>query len=230
MIKTLLDNWFLKLISFCLALVLWFFVMGEQRSEVGMTAPLELVNIPEGLMISNEVPNLIDLRISGPRTLLMNLNQDDTRISVDLEGVHPGMATIRKLDERLDIPSGLKVTRLSPSYIDIKLDRITDKLVPVIILLDGSPAEFHHVGEVNVQPKKVRVRGAESELKSIEDVRIEAISLEGVKTSFSLMAQIDYKGNYSKIVDEYAVEVSVEVISELPEGATEVIERETEVQ
>ncbi|RME37657.1 MAG: YbbR-like domain-containing protein, partial [Deltaproteobacteria bacterium] len=127
MFANLTENWFLKLISLVFALMLWFFVMGERRQEIGFTVPLNLVNIPEGLMVANEVPNLVDVRVSGPRTVLMNLSPQDISISVDLKDLKPGVTSFKRLDERLNIPSALKVTRLSPSYIDVKLERVRQK-------------------------------------------------------------------------------------------------------
>lgn len=207
----LLENWHLKLLSFSFALILWFFVMGEQRSEVGMMAPLELVNIPEGLMVANEVPSLVDLRISGPRTLLMNVNQKDLTIAVDLDAVKPGVTSFRRLEERLELPSGMKVTRMSPSYVDIKLDRVTERTVPVRINLVGVPEPGFSVASILAKPAKVRLRGAEGELKDIREVETEPVSVENLNVGFKVMSAIAYQGKYSKLVDDFAVEVSAQI-------------------
>jgi YbbR domain-containing protein len=82
MLKKLTENWVLKLLSLAFALVLWFFVMGEQRLERSYSVPLELENMPAGMMVANDIPSYVELRISGPRTLLMNLNPEDIGISV----------------------------------------------------------------------------------------------------------------------------------------------------
>lgn len=211
MAMNLLENWHLKLLSFSFALILWFFVMGEQRSEVGMMAPLELVNIPEGLMVANEVPSLVDLRISGPRTLLMNVNQKDLTIAVDLDAVKPGITSFRRLEERLELPSGMKVTRMSPSYVDIKLDRVTEKTVPVRINLVGQPEPGFSVTSFLARPAKVRLKGAEGELKDIREVETEAVSVENLNAGFKVMTAIAYQGKYSKLVDDFAVEVSARI-------------------
>ena len=131
----------LKLISLTFAVILWFFVMGERKLEIGFQVPLELLNVPPGLMVANEVPSTIDVRISGPRTLLMNLHPNDIRIAVDLEDLPPGVTTFKRLEERLNIPNAFKVTRLFPSFIDVKLERIKQKTVPVEPVFAGTPAQ-----------------------------------------------------------------------------------------
>ncbi len=211
MFEKLTENWVLKLVSLVFALMLWFFVMGERRQEIGFPVPLNLVNIPEGLMVANEVPNLIDVRISGPRTLLMNLSPQDISISVDLRDLKPGVTSFKRLDERLNIPSALKVTRLSPSYVDVKLERIRRKKVPVKVLLQGEPPEGYRLGEVRVKPGQVTVEGAESELKDVNEVETEPVDLSQSRESFTLMVPVVYRGKYTYLKEETAVEVRVDI-------------------
>ncbi|RMF44626.1 MAG: YbbR-like domain-containing protein [Deltaproteobacteria bacterium] len=224
MFANLTENWFLKLISLVFALMLWFFVMGERRQEIGFTVPLNLVNIPEGLMVANEVPNLIDVRVSGPRTVLMNLSPQDISISVDLKNLKPGVTSFKRLDERLNIPSVLKVTRLSPSFVDVRLERIGQKKVPVKVLLQGEPPEGHRLGKVRVSPGQVTVQGAESELKDVSEVATEPVDLTQSRESFSLMVPLAYRGKYTYLRQTEAVEVRVDIIGPKP-PATGLVEQ-----
>jgi len=211
MLGSLSDNWVPKLLSLAFALVLWFFVMGERKLEVGYTVPLELKNVPVGMMVANEVPSLIDVRLSGPRTLLMNLGPKDISISVDLADLKPGLTSFKRLEERLNIPSGVKVTRLSPSFIDVKLERIREKTVPLKVVFSGIPAEGFQVGSIRLKPDQVTVEGAESEIKDITEVTTDPVDVEGTKESFSLMVPISYRGKYTWLQDSEAVEVRVNV-------------------
>jgi YbbR domain-containing protein len=211
MLRSLSENWVLKLLSLAFALVLWFFVMGERKLEVGYTVPLELKNVPEGMMVGNEVPSLIDVRLSGPRTLLMNLSPKDISISVDLIDLKPGLTSFKRLEERLNIPSGVKVTRLSPSFIDVKLERIREKVVPLKAVFSGIPAEGFQLGAVRLKQDQVTVQGAESEIKDITEVTTDPVDVEGAKESFTLMVPISYRGKYTWLNDSEAVEVRVNI-------------------
>lgn len=211
MLTELSQNWILKLISLIFALVLWFFVMGERKQEIGLSVPLNLENVPAGMMVANEVPNLIDVRISGPRTLLMNLRPQDISISVNLKGLEPGVTSFKRLDERLNIPSALRVTRLSPSYVDVKLDRVKEKKVPVKVAISGELPSGYKLLKVNINPAKVLVEGAESELKDIHQVETDPIDLTSVKESFSLMVPIAFRGTYTRLKGQVAVEVQVSI-------------------
>lgn len=220
MLSVLSENWVLKLLSLAFALILWFFVMGERKLEVGYAVPLELKNVPPGMMVANEVPSLVDVRLSGPRTMLMNLGPKDISISVDLVDLKPGLTSFKRLEERLNIPSGVKVTRLSPSFIDVKLERIKEKAVPLKVVFSGSPAEGFRLGAVRIKPEQVTVEGAESEIKDVTEVTTDPVEVEGVKESFTLMVPISYRGKYTWLNDSEAVEVRVSV-EPLPSPASE---------
>ncbi len=211
MFKLLTENWTLKLISIVFALLLWIFIMGERRLEIGFRVPLELQNIPQQLIIANEVPSLVDVRISGPRTLLMKVSPNDISIVVDLSDLKPGLTTFKRLEERLNLPSGLRVTRLSPSFIDLKLERIKEKMVPVNIALKGEPLGGFKVANVRAVPDKVAVAGAETELKGISEVRTEDVDLTGVNDGFSVIVPLIHNGTYTYFKDEKTTDVQVEV-------------------
>lgn len=211
MFKLLSENWTFKLVSLVLALMLWMFIMGERRLEVGYRVPLELQNIPKELMVANEVPSLVDVRVSGPRTLQMKVSPNDISIIVDLVDLKPGLTTFKQLEERLNLPSGLRVTRLSPSFIDLKLERIKQKLVPVKVALAGEPLTGFKVHNVRVVPDEVIIEGGETELKSISEVTTEEVNLNGVNEGFSLIVPLVHRGTYTHFKDEKTTEVQVEI-------------------
>lgn len=216
MFKLFTENWTLKLISLVFALLLWMFIMGERRLEVGYLVPLELQNIPKALMVANEVPSLVDVRVSGPRTLLMKVSPNDISIVVDLIDLKPGLTTFKRLEERLNLPSGLRVTRLSPSFIDLKLERIKQKEVPVKITLAGEPLPGYQIGRIMAVPDKVVVEGGETELKSVSEVTTENVDLDGVNEGFSVIVPLVHRGTYTYLKDDKTTEVQVEVQSVEP--------------
>ncbi|MCD6525833.1 MAG: YbbR-like domain-containing protein [Desulfuromonas sp.] len=221
MLQMIVRNWHLKLLSLVFALLLWLFVTGEQKAEVGHTVPLELKNLPVGLIVANEVPSLVDLRISGPRTLLSNLRPSALSMSVDLRGLEPGLTTFKRLDENLNIPSALKVVRLSPSYVEVKLERIRRKSVPVDVVVSGVPESGAHVVSIAVSPDAVVIEGAESEVKNVDRVETEAVDITSVSEDFSMMVPVDYRGTYTTLADQKTVEVEVIIFKE-PEPETDV--------
>lgn len=211
MVEKIFENWLLKLVSLAFAVVLWFFVMGESRMEVNHIVPLEYQNLPKELMIASEVPTSVAIRISGPRALQVNLSPADISLAVDLKSLSAGVTSFKRLEENLNIPSGLKITRISPSYVDVKLERVRERAVPVRVVLTGAPAPGFIVKSSTTNPKKVTVSGAESELKGVSEVVTEGIDLTNVQENFSQTVAISYVGNYTDLKDARTVDVQVEL-------------------
>ena len=209
MADKIFENWLLKLISLAFAIVLWFFVMGESRMEVNHIVPLEYVNLPEGLMIASEVPTSVALRINGPRALQVNLDQEDIGLRVDLKGLSPGVTSFKRLDETLDIPGGLKITRISPSYVDVRLERVRERGVPIQVVLTGDPAPGFLVRSVRAAPDRVVIIGAESEIKTVSEVVTEGIDITNVQENFTQTVALSYVGNYTDLKETKTVEVKV---------------------
>ncbi len=219
MVKLLTENWTLKLLSLAFALILWMFIMGERHLEVGYTVPLELQNMSKDLIIANQVPSLIDVRISGPRTLLMKVSPNDISIAVDLSDLKPGLTSFKRLEERLNLPSGMRVTRVSPSFVDVRLERRREKKVPIKVVLAGDPDPGYRIAGLKATPDKVSISGAEGELKKISEVMTEPIDLKGVTESFSQIIPLVYERTYTNFVDEKTAEIHVSI------EATEPVEK-----
>ena len=209
MLQKLRENLTLKLISLAFAIVLWFFVMGEKRHEVSHIVPVTYKGVPEGLLIANQVPGSVEVAISGPRALLSHLAVGDMAIVVNLAGVEAGVTSFKRLEESLQIPAGLTVTRISPAYVDVKLERIRDKQVPVRVVLSGEPAAGFRVRHVRVVPARVAISGAESELKTISEVVTEGLDLAGVSESFSQTVSLSHSRPFTSLKTQRTVEVQV---------------------
>ncbi|MDY0267964.1 CdaR family protein [Trichloromonas sp.] len=218
MFRRLTENLFLKLLSLAFALILWFFVMGEQKQELSYAIPLAIKNLPADLMVANEIPSQVDVRISGPRTLLVNIDPKDLGIAVDLKGLQPGLTSFKRLEELFNLPGALKITRLSPSFVDVKLERIKSKKVPVKIVVSGTPTPGYELSEIRLTPAEVLVEGAEGELKNVAQVETDPVEIEGLQDSFSLIVPIDYRGRYTYLKEDRTVEVLVTIVK-LPEPA-----------
>jgi hypothetical protein len=65
-----LENLGLKLLSVVLALSLWAVVLGDQKVEIAMAVPLEIKDLPRDLVLVNELPETLEVRVRGPKTLV----------------------------------------------------------------------------------------------------------------------------------------------------------------
>jgi YbbR domain-containing protein len=168
--------------------------------------------VPEGLIIANEVPGSVEVAVSGPRALLAHLSGEDMSIVVNLATSDAGVTSFKRLEESLSIPSGLTVTRVSPAYVDVKLEHIREKQVPVRVVLSGEPAAGYRVRRIRVNPTRVAVSGAESELKAVSEVVTEGIDLVGVRESFTQTVALSHSRPFTYLKEQRTVEVQVQIV------------------
>ena len=217
MLSFINENWKMKAVALGCATLLWFYVMGERRLELAYAVPIELKNVPQGMVVTNDLPKNIDIRLSGPRALLSDLTQKDVRISIDLLGLKPGVTTFSRLDDHLRLPGGIQVTRISPSFVDVKLEQLVDKTVPLRPRLVGQlPVGFRLVA-LEISPEQVVVQGAEGEIAGVNEVMTERIELAEIKGSSELTVPLEYRGKYSQIKDTKDVKVRLQIKQDVRE-------------
>jgi YbbR domain-containing protein len=143
--------------------------------------------------------------------MLLNLGPRDISIAVDLSELKSGLTTFKRLEERLNIPTGIKVTRLSPAHIDLKLEPISSRVVPVRAIVSGRPADGFQVVAVTIEPETVEVEGAEGELGELREVATDAVDVAGATEDVIMSVPINYRGRYTQLKNEHTVEVTVQI-------------------
>lgn len=208
-------NFTLKLLSLVFAFGLWAFVnFGERDTEEALKVPLELRNIPASLIITNPRVDFIDVRILGPRTLLGRIDRTRLSIPLDLQGVRPGPAVFRVSGESLNLPRGVRVTRINPAVVTLELERVGAKTVPVQLRLDGEPPKGFKVVSARVNPEVVELTGPTSQLDEVQSVYTAKLSIAEaeagvIRQSLPLEPAGDY---FSFSVPRVEAEVRIEEV------------------
>ncbi|MBI5016391.1 MAG: hypothetical protein HZB55_13000 [Deltaproteobacteria bacterium] len=179
--SALLENWGSKVLAFVLATLLWMYVVGEKRSEVSLSVPLELTGVPASMVIVNRVPETVQVRLSGPRTLLVALTPQQLSVALDLSAIQPGTTTFGNLPARMKLPKRIDVTYVSPSVITLDADTKARKRLPVKLRVKGEPAPGYRVVEVGVDPAEVEIEGSARVLKSLEEVSTQVLDIHGAE-------------------------------------------------
>lgn len=160
----------LKLISLGVAFGLWAFVNASERdTEQALQVPLELRDIPAAMMITSPRVDFVDLRVSGPRTLLSRIDRKRLLIPLDLAGLRPGPAVFRITADALNLPRGVKVVRITPAQVTLDIERIVRRTLPVHLQLSGRVPAGLRVVESRVSPETVEIIGPGA---AVDDVKV----------------------------------------------------------
>jgi hypothetical protein len=180
-----------KIVSVAIAIVLWGIVLGSRNVEVTKEIPLELIT-PTDVVPSNEIPDRIAFRLSGPKAFLRSiLDRREDPIRVNLSGAKPALVTYRFFSDNIRVPIGVKVMSINPTAILIKLEYLKRKEVPVRVELRGVPPEGFRVAKVEVRPEMVRIKGAESRVDSLTELMTTPIDISNLKDNLEKEVPID---------------------------------------
>ncbi len=119
----LAENFGLKALSLLLAALLWLSVTAAKEGEVAVTVPVRIRNLAPRLALATKAPISIELRIAGPKIRLLHLAKERLAADLDLQGVGEGGVTFADLARTVALPGGLRVTRVYPATIELKLVR-----------------------------------------------------------------------------------------------------------
>jgi len=173
------SNWGLKLLSLAFAIGLW--IAGQKDAERSMEVPVEFRNIPSDLMITDTRVDYVLLRVAGPRTLVTTLGSDNLKLTVDLDGVRPGVLSFPLSSSSFQVPRGIQISRISPSVLRLKLDMVARKNLPVVVHLAGKPPDGYRVARSGAFPETVKVQGPATEVQKMTSAETAPLDLEEVR-------------------------------------------------
>ncbi len=176
----LTRNRAIKFFSLLLALTLWFFVMGEKKAEFSFAdVPVELINKPPDMVVTKQSPGSVNLRVSGSRSLLATMSSSSLKAVMDLEGAKPGKMVFSDPGESVKLPNGTKITSITPAEVELTIEMLTSKRVPVTVDLQGEPASGYVVQGVSVDPPFVEVTVGESEAAQLQQLLTRPMDISG---------------------------------------------------
>lgn len=185
--RVFLEDWGTKLVALGITAALWLGVTGLQKptSRRLNSVPL-ILNFSSEMEATNSPLKEVDLVVTGDKTKISRLRSEDLVVSIDLTDVTPGERTIQLTPENInvDLPSGLKIDEIQPGKIAVKLEKVEEREVTVKPETEGSVADGFEIYAQTVVPAKVRVRGPESFVKSLDSISTEKITLTNHREDF----------------------------------------------
>jgi YbbR domain-containing protein len=213
--KLLFDNWSIKLVSLGLSLTLWFYVTSKGKTEMTLTVPLELRNIPQGMTVVGDVAGSLEVRVQGQERVLRDISIGKKVIGIlDLSMTKVGENTVRISPDDIRRPAGVTVAYMSLSEIKVKLEPLVRKILILKPVLHGAPAAGYRLAGITVTPPKITVEGPASMMSSLVMLQTMPIDVQGTQESVTVEPKIDYQGQSVKILEKnIVVRVNVERVS-----------------
>jgi len=204
------KNLGLKVVALALAVAAWWFVAGESKVLVSFTIPLEIRNVPKEMTITNKVERQVEVRLSGPSSLLSGMRPSEISAAVDLAGGHAGRQFFTLDDRAVKVPPGIKVQRIFPPSIEVVLDRTERRMVAAAARIGGGTAVRKRIAKVEIDPPSVEVEALPEEFARMPVVYTEEIVPDRTDGAYSAIARVETREPHAKIVGNPNVRVKIE--------------------
>ena len=184
-----------KLIALVAAFFMWVYVMADQDPAIedSYTVPLTISNTPyEFITLCNE--RNITVFTRAPRSNFVKYNANAFRAYVNVEGLGEGE---HQITPKVDMPQGFELVKTQPEVVAVKLDPLTERQMPVELIMSGTVAPDSAVKDMQKSMDIVTIVGPKSFVEQITKV-YGLVNFSGNSSSFEVqipMNAVDKDGN-----------------------------------
>ncbi|WP_045221097.1 CdaR family protein [Desulfonatronum thioautotrophicum] len=172
------SNWQYLLLAFALAVFSWYLVSGREKVDTWIQVPVEMVNMPEGYVVRQGMVNRIDVRVRGPRPMVRTIDMRNAFYPLDLAGLQVGMNQLDFENRNLNLSRAIEVVEIVPSRVDLLVDQIITKRVPVQKQLEVELHEDFELRAYAVNPAEVTLRGPRVMVEPVDEVQTQPVLVE----------------------------------------------------
>jgi YbbR domain-containing protein len=210
------------LLALVISTVLWGMAHGSSSVERGYDVPIAFDELADDLVITAQSVDEINVRVLGSRASLRNLSPTKLEYAINVSGVKPGVAEYEVDVSRLVMPRGARIVSRSPARVNVKFERRGRKSVRIRPDLEGQPAEGFVMGAVEVDPSRVWLVGARSEVLRLSEVVTETIDVSGVEAPVEREVRLSLGNGHVWLEENQPVTVRIPIDAvQLPEVPVE---------
>lgn len=189
---TLFDNIALKLMSFVIAILMWYGVARDPVSEVSLQVPVEFSRAPKNLDYTSDVIPQAQIRLRGPARLVRDLAQENVHAVIDLQGAVIGERTYDLDTNHIQVPHGVEVMQVTPNRLRLVFDNRATRQVPISPRVVGTLPPGFRIESVVASPSMLTITGPARHVNAIERAVTDAVDITGTsgQASFQTMAYL----------------------------------------
>ena len=205
------KEWVLKFISLLLATLLWSFVGGEDIVDKNVMVPIEIINLPRDLVISNQFKKEIEVTLSGPRSAIQEMANKAVSRQINLSNATPGTNVVENDNTSIAVPRGVTVLRIQPTSIILSLDKLIQKEFPVTPVTSGDVAAGFVMEKLVMNPNVINITGPETILSQAEELMTEIIDINGLNESKNYQVPLDLEPSFVELIGQTSVTAEITV-------------------
>jgi len=209
----LMNNKGLKLTAFLLAISIWIFISGRERTylEKNFIINIEHSNVSEMIDVQNR-PDTVRIMVRGTAEEIGKISEKDFNIRIDLKDVEKSTKLTIFTEDRLTFPEDVEIISINPKIFEVIVREFYYKEVPVRILYTGRLPKGVALIERKINPDKVKIFGYKSEIKNISTVYgTEKINLSEITKNTTINISLEKREEILRFEEYESIEVILKV-------------------
>ena len=208
-----MNNKGLKLTAFILAVSVWVFISGRERTylEKNFIINIEHSNVSEMIDVQNR-PDTVRIMIRGTSEEIDKISEKDFNISIDLNNVEERSKLTMFTEDHLTFPEGIEIISINPKIFEVTVREFYYKEVPIRVLYTGRLPRGVALVERKLNPEKVKIFGYKSEIKNIDMIYgTDKINLSEINESSVISISLEKREEILRFEGYESVQVSLKV-------------------
>lgn len=177
-------------LSFLLISSVWFGFTRSLDTLVSFEVPIQYTGRVPGVDIVDSSDDVVRVHVIGAGALIRSVRADQVAVNIDLGTVPLGVNTLRILPNDVTLPPGVALNRVTPSEIEVTLDKYDVKTLPVQADWTGKLSENLLLTEAVLDPAQIQVTGRSLLLQKLGTLFTEKLSLAGIDKSGKISVPI----------------------------------------
>ena len=192
-----------KIISICVAIILWLYVIDVQNPYISFNyrdISVDFINtevMEQHYLVFLEGEELdVTVKLRGRRNIITGIHNSSIKATVNLSGLK-GLTGISEfsipiqIDISVNPANAVEIVNQEPYSATVVVDKIVQIQVPIDVVTSGDPSDAYVIGEPIVSSVNASIKGPSSILANVNSIR-------------ALVDVSDYSNDVSK-VQEYVI-------------------------
>src|SRR5437667_11855995 len=179
MLRRLVANWELKILSVVIAFALWLVVAGSGKGQLATPGVVEYTGLGSDLVLVGRPRDSVQVELEATRWAVARLTPGAVRARVNLAGMREGDNVATLSPDLVEVPPGVMVRRVTPNRLQVTLAAAVAKALQVVPQIRGVPEPDHVIHRVSVDPATVQVKGPRSTIEGRTTVETVPVDIAG---------------------------------------------------
>ena len=208
MFRWISENYRTFLWAFALAMAVWISAVTsadpDETRTLAKPVQVQIIGQDPSLVLNNDIPTEAEVTLRAPHSIWNMIEADPqiVRAILDLSGLSSGNHSLN-LQIQVDARP-VQIVTVAPRTIIFTLESLATQTLNVDLSLSGEAAIGYQAGEATIEPLKIIVAGAQSQVQKVTRARV-SVNLSGIRENIDQSLPIEVLDENGQKVDGVTV-------------------------